>query len=527
MGEIQPWDEALYCVRANACLQFSVWLDQTQYAVGGLYSSTHPPLGIWGITIGKFIFGDTTFAPRLFIAFTSVISLLYLYKLAKYLTNERTALISTVIFGNAQIWLWYGHHAQLDIPMHAALVVTLYYTVQTLRGNNKSVLLAGIFFGIALLTKTFQPLYILPFLCSLAYIFRGEQGFKKVVKIVLIAICIASPWYVFMALRHPAFFGDWTGLFSSLASGTYRGMVGSWWYYLNQVVVNYPLIVLLQIGVFLLIHHLRDGKKLGKNDQLFMASIIFLVGMIALVSFVRTNMPHFILFLSIPTTLCTIFCVNAVLQNKLKSGVIGIILLTIIAVLWSGSEQLRMFVKGSRTFPFVYDLNGLMIVGVGFALSLLYTVKKYVGTSRVIIALATLIVLGNMYRWTTKQENIFSDGAEIVANILKTSSASNILLIHSYVPHEELLPQFAYYSGGLNLQWDRRKTVKSITFNTCSVDNIRDFASLYDAVGVYKGWNKYFTPDTSIIQLLNNVDSTLLSSGYRKTITRQYLLYLR
>lgn len=527
MGEIQPWDEALYCVRADVCLKFGAWLDQTQYAVGGLYSSTHPPLGVWGIALGKFIFGDTTFAVRLFIAFASVISLIYLYKLAKQLTNERAALLSTIVFGNAQIWLWYGHHAQLDVPMHAALLVTLYYTFRSLNGNSRNAVLAGIFFGVALLTKAFQPLYILPFLCSLAYIYRKENGFKTVSKIVLLAFCIASPWYMMMAVRHSAFFGDWTGLFSSLASGTYRGVPGSWWYYINQVIVSYPFILLLPTGVLPLIHVLGDSKKLGKNDQIFIASMIFLAGILVLVSLIRTNMPHFILFLSIPGTLCTIFCIHTILQRKVKAVSTGFLLLTTIAILWGGSEQLRMFVKGNMTFPFVYDPNRLVIIGLSFAVALFYIVKKYVGASRIIVALATAIVLGNIYRWAMKEEYIFTDGAQTVANTLQISNASNILLMHSDVPHEELLPQFAYYSGGLNLLWDSNKRVQSVTFNKYLADTIGQSLLSYDGLILYKGWSKYFKPDTSTSHLLNDIDSTLLSNRYRKITTRQYLLYLR
>jgi 4-amino-4-deoxy-L-arabinose transferase-like glycosyltransferase len=514
-------------VRADACLKFDAWLDQTQYAVGGLYSSTHPPLGIWGIAIGKFIFGDTTFAPRLFIAITSVVALLYLYKLAKQLSSERTALLTTILFGNAQIWLWYGHHAQLDVPMHAALVVTLYYTMLSLKDNGGSVLPAGIFFGIALLTKAFQPLYIIPFLLFLGYIFREVNGLKKLGRILLIAFCMASPWYIMMAVRHPAFIGDWTGLFSSLASGTYREATGSWWYYLNQIIINYPFILLLPVGVLSLISIRRDDKKLGSNRQVFIASIVFALCIIVLVSFIRTNMPHFILFLSIPITLCAIFFIDAMFQSKIKVVATSSMILTAIAILWGGSEQLRMFVKGNMIFPFVYDPYGLVVIGSAFILFLSYIVKKYVGVSRIIIAYLTIIVLGNIYRWTTKEEITFTDGAELVGNALQMSNTSNILLLHSDVPHEELLPQFAYYSGGLNLHWDVSKKVENISYNKYSLDTIERPLLSHDAVVLYKGWNKYFTPDSVTIHVLNDVDSKLISNGYQMTTTRQYLLYSR
>src|SRR5579871_6889328 len=79
IGEIQPWDESLYAIRADACLKFGAWLDQTQFAVGGLYSAWHPPFGIWLIALSKVLLGNSTFAVRLPLACAASGSLLLLW----------------------------------------------------------------------------------------------------------------------------------------------------------------------------------------------------------------------------------------------------------------------------------------------------------------------------------------------------------------------------------------------------------------------------------------------------------------
>src|ERR1019366_3313700 len=96
LGEIQPWDESLYAIRADACLKFGAWLDQTQYAVGHLYSATHPPLGVWLIATSKFCFGDSTFAIRLPIAMAASASIFLLWLIVRMFVSKESALVSAV-----------------------------------------------------------------------------------------------------------------------------------------------------------------------------------------------------------------------------------------------------------------------------------------------------------------------------------------------------------------------------------------------------------------------------------------------
>src|ERR1017187_2103213 len=107
IGEIQPWDESLYVIRAEACLKFGAWLDQTKYAVGGLYSAWHPPLGVWLIAFSKYLLGNSTLSARLPIAIAASASIFILWLLVKRLASREAALVAAISLATADLFLTY------------------------------------------------------------------------------------------------------------------------------------------------------------------------------------------------------------------------------------------------------------------------------------------------------------------------------------------------------------------------------------------------------------------------------------
>lgn len=529
IGEIQPWDEALYCVRANACLQYDSWLDQTSYSVGGLYSSTHPPLGVWGIALGKYLFGDATYAPRMFVAVCSILSLVYVYKIAKHLTTKRTALLSTILYGNVQIWLWYTHHAQLDVPMHTALLVSLYYVLKSRTLDFKSIIIAGVFLGIALLMKAFQGLYIVPMYCVLFLVFDRGNWLKKIFSVIGISIIISSPWYIMMDLQHSEYVSDWVGLLSSLVSGTYRSSPGHWWYYINQIIVNYPFLLLSPYIICAILKSNSYKTKYSPKDLMLFITTMYLFTLVVFVSLIKTNMPHFILFFSIPAIVCSVLCIENIIKNKISRPVIIFIILVFIGILWGGSEQLRLYVKGGMFLGFSYDIIKLVLFGVALFILIVYSFNKEKSLTPLVLLQVGIsaIVFGNVYRWSMKDDAIFRDGAETISKSLENSSATNILLVHSDAAHEYLLPQFAYYSNGMNLGWNNKRRTTSVTYDELYQISNKSPLLTHDAVLVYKGWDRYHIPVRAASEAMRIIDSILITHNYSKVTTRQYLLYLR
>lgn len=525
IGEIQSWDEALYCVRADACLRFGAWLDQTQYAVGGLYSSTHPPLAIWGIALGKFIFGDATFAPRLFIALSSVLSLIYIYKLAKHLTSERTALLSTTLFGNAQLWLWYGHHAQLDVPMHTTILICSYYTIRSYDRELRSLVLPGLFFGFALLIKAFQPLYLLPFLLLVAYSYSKQKVLIKTLYTVAIGIAIAFPWYLMMILQYETYLGDWSSLFSSLGLGTYHETPGKWWYYTNQLIISYPFVFLILFLTVKITISIKNNVTIARDQKIFICSLAWLVFMLLLISGMKTNMPHFVLFLSLPTIFCSIYAIEQLSKEPNKGLTKVSLAFTSIAILWGMSEQLRMFIKGELHLTFEYNLVLLVVLSIIVLIMSVYVFKLGKGNTKIIIILLAALVFGNVYRWSIKSKRVFISGAKEAVSAL--SSLETILIIHSDAPHENLMPQFAYYSNGMNLGWHKDKQAKTMTLNTGLTDSLSSRSKNVDAVVIHKALDRYSQHDSTRIELLASMNLLLSKSFNSRLVTRQYDVYLR
>lgn len=155
------------------------------------------------------------------------------------------------MLATAQGFVNYSHKSQLDIPLLMFIVLAVYFTLRSRDEiGMSSVILATIFFAGALLTKAFQGLYALPFFLALSIVFSRKDYGKKIVLITIGGFLIAMPWYLMMMLRHPNFFAEYTSLLSSMKAGTYASASqNQWWYYINQVVVFFPLLSLLPIVI--------------------------------------------------------------------------------------------------------------------------------------------------------------------------------------------------------------------------------------------------------------------------------------
>lgn len=533
MGDILQWDESLYAIRSEACLKFGAWFDQTAYSAGGLYSSTHPPLGVWMIAAGKYLFGDTTYALRFSAALCAVIAIFLFYKICRLFFDEHVSLIGAIIFGNAQIFLWYGHHAQLDVPMHAFILVCIYFTLHHIvREGNKDIFYAGLAIGVALLIKAFQALYIIPFLIGLSILYSEKYFRRSAISIVGIGIATALPWYIFMAISHGTYILDWQGLFTSLASGSYAGGEHTQpWYYFNQAVINYPFsVAIIAIPIVSFIKNVFALNSLKNHEKLFAALILWFVTMLIVLTVMKTRFPHFILFFSIPSSLITVYILDSLSKDRIGRIRSWLSLfLMFIGLLWSESEDLRLSIKGFNLDPHFAHLSTLIpiVLALLLLLGIILSAKKAL-IQKIILMLVAALVVGNVYRWSQKSETVFISGVKDVVNVLEhDSGVKNILLLHNGAPHEEMLPQFAYYSGGWNLNWNSSRRSTTMTWGEGKSLFASSTIPHFDAIVVNRAWDRYYVPPQDEVVLLANLDSLLRMHYSRVLITRQYLLYRR
>jgi 4-amino-4-deoxy-L-arabinose transferase-like glycosyltransferase len=509
IGEIQSWDEALYVIRAKACLTHGAWLDQTQFAVGGLYSSTHPPLLIWIMALFVNVFGESEFVWRLPSAIFACVGIIAMYKTICLHYSNRTGLLTAILFGNAQLYIWYGHHAQLDIAMHTVILIALYYYLQGAKHNTRRLIIAGVVFGLSLLIKAFQPLYVLPFLLVHGYLNNKLAGLRTASVVIVIGVVLAFPWYLMMAFSHNEYLLEWSGLFGSLASGTYHVSSGSWWYYINQSIVNFPFVVLLVLPL------LQFDKYRFNND--FVAAFIWFVIMLVFVSLVQTNMPHFILFLLLPASLITATIIESIPKIIPVLKPIMVTLLTAVT-LWSLSSYGRNFIfpNNPYTMPKASDL---LLYGSLFVLFLLsiYAIHKRSITS-LLLGLISLIVISNIYRWYSRKESVYTHGARQTAKCISELGAKKILVLHREYPHENLQPQLGYYTSGWTLGW--------LTDKKCALLPYPDYkGEIYDAVIVSSSWYGKSHPSGKDSVQLNAVRTYLSNHAKIKLTTAQYEVF--
>jgi 4-amino-4-deoxy-L-arabinose transferase-like glycosyltransferase len=530
LGEIQSHDESRYIMRAEACLRFGAWLDQTQYAIGGLFSSTHPPLIVWMMALMRFLFGSSSFVSRLVSPIAAIFALYYFYRLTNNFFSRSTALFATAALGVAQHFLWYSHHGQFDIPMFAFIVAASYYAIRSFEEeNSKLAVIAGILFGCVLLSKAVQGLYLLPFICSLVYVYPSDRKYKNLMIVLGVFLITALPWYIFMLARHVHFYGDYAGLIASLKTNSYAegATKSAWWFYINQTVINFPLIVL---SIAVIVPLWKQWKTRDTPyKRLCIISFIWFIGMLVSLSNFYTRMLHFSLFLLLPTSLVLCFSLEEFFRNSKKTFIliVGCILL-IPALTWSMSEILRMSFKEHFLYLIPVDL-ALLIVSIAVAISIFIVLYKYFSASSVqtlILISVIFLITTDLYRWGSRRNETFVDGAEAVGNILlHTSGIHSLTAYQDGVPFQYMLPQLNYYSGCWLVGWDSTKTGVTKTWHELDslikINNV----PLSDASVLYVSWDGFYTMKPAEKELLARLNYGLAERYEKSLHTKKYQLY--
>jgi 4-amino-4-deoxy-L-arabinose transferase len=528
IGEIQSHDESRYIMRAEACLEFGAWLDQTQYALSGLFSSTHPPLVIWMMALLRYLFGASTFVSRLVSPIAAVVVLIFFYKLALKFFSRPTALFATAALCLGQNFLLYSHKGQFDIPMLAFVVIASYYAIRSFEEKStKLAIIAGIAFGCVLMSKAVQGLYLLPFICALPYVYPSPRRYKNLGIILGVFLVTALPWYLFMLIKHIHFYGDYAGLIASLKNNSYaEGATKShWWYYLNTTNITFPLLVIALVSITGFIQQWKNQTTV--YNRFSVVCFVWFFGSLIFLSNFYTRMLHFSLFLLMPAALVLCFSLEEFFRSKSRSKILVGSLLLIISLGWSLSDIIRMHFKDHAIFPLNLNVP-LLIACIAIALILSSLLYKYFASSRaeqiILVAVVFMITTG-FYRWTNRRDETFVDGAEAVGNILVQPGIHTLTAYHDGVPYQYMMPQLQYYTGYKFIGWDSTRSEVTKTWKELDSMIAIDRVPRSDASVIYNGWDGFYPATQEDKALLERINSGL-NSRYSKSLhTKKYQLY--
>lgn len=514
-AEIQPWDEALYAIRARAVVEHQAWWDQTSYALGGLYSATYPPLTVWAMALSIKLFGENPFAIRLYGVLCAFASLILFYSIAGRIFARRpvsapalpTALMAPALLAGTLLWNRYARMGMNDVPliMYSLLALWAVLKLAETAVSAKRMLWAAVYAlacAAALMTKivvSFLPLCFLLYpllqrwlpLSLLPSVAAQEpspsqkipsSGLGLLSLAALVGIALALPWHLSMASTHGSEFSSafLTPHLSSVVEGNTRSL--GLLYYINQLLVANPFIVLCFVWFAVALRRVITAKggsllqritthifSRSKNPALEMLCALWFALLLLILSIAPTKMPYYTLLVLPPALYISLlgFELLTVHYSRSRAAWLGVMLLALCCA-WSLSQRLRDDVQLlghgiMRWDALLFVGVALLMIGSTFVLraerrlSFFVALQPYIGS-----VLPLLLVLHVGHTNFRGDDYAVSGGREVTHWLAEeTGHRSFVYLYHYHNASDTLIPQLAWYTR----DWTCGKQVKKTYYH--------------------------------------------------------------
>ncbi len=472
-SEIQPWDEGLYAMRAQSILLGDDALDQTDTAIGGLYSSTNPPLAVWGMAFFMKIAGSNPLGVRFFSALCSCAAVGLFYLIAqRFLENDYAVAAAPALIATA-VWNMYSRQGMLDIPLITFCLLALFTIIKCLESQRTAhkaafAALFGIALAAALMTKIVLSLLPLFFLGIL--FFQKEKIFER--NMLLIAsiggIALAAPWYISMAAKHGWEFVSalfLPHLYSAVENNTRQlGIL----YYFNQLLISNPLFLMSLLLSFLLFFKKIRVKIYANESDTFLLNLfsIWFIAGFTLFTIAPTKMPHYPVYLVPPAILLALkgFERGDVLFKSYKQQ-LALIVALVATLLFGFSFGLRQSIKEMLAFRSVdFELIGLILVFI-FAFFVLLNIRHdsiiraiRITFRNIWIAILIVISVKTIVSNLSPPKSASTGAVHTAALLEKSGYNSFVYLYHEYNPGDSINPQLAWYTRGWTANWRAYKS---------------------------------------------------------------------
>ncbi len=174
----------------------------------------HPPMIAFMIYLSNFI-SQNEWGVRLVNVFSMSISALYIFKLTKLISDEKTALNSVLIFLSVALTNAGFIITTPDSPLSLFWSISLYYTYRAIFiGEKKDFALTGLFLGLMMLSKYTAVLYIAGVVLFIILKRRDLFLHPYMYVTIFISLIVASPM-IFWNYQH-----DWISFMFQLHHGS-------------------------------------------------------------------------------------------------------------------------------------------------------------------------------------------------------------------------------------------------------------------------------------------------------------------
>jgi hypothetical protein len=227
----------------------------------------YPPLTHFIISAFFAIFGKEFFIARIVLVVFCMFFIALVYYFSKFLSNKKTAFLSTLFFMSAPLIVYLSRGVFLDLPVAFFFTLALFfYLIAFKRKDNKFYIFASIANFLGFLTKWYIVL-LWPAL-FLFVIFEKKKVMKKLILSFLLSFILISP-YLFLTFKLGIFWLPFTSEKGSIlayvqTSPQFTTVEGLLFYPLtvNQWYFVFPISILLLVALIVFFKNKENYWKL-------------------------------------------------------------------------------------------------------------------------------------------------------------------------------------------------------------------------------------------------------------------------
>ncbi|WP_372881368.1 lipid IV(A) 4-amino-4-deoxy-L-arabinosyltransferase [Psychromonas sp.] len=326
-------DEIRYAEIAREMVSSGNWTVPT---FNGLRYFEKPVMGHWMNAVSQLLFGENNFSVRAASVFSSAGSALCLWLLVERFITRQMAWISTSIFISLFMVAAIGTYSVLDsmfsLWLTAAFSAFFFaFTADNSAGRYKNYGLAGLFCGLAFLTKGFLAL-LLPVIVVFPFLLWQKQ-FTSILRwgwwVIAIALLVCLPWGVAIHLAEPDFwfYFFWVEHIQRFAATNAQHSEPFWYYFAYLPLAILPWLFVAPTAI----RHL--GKHL--NLPLIRYALLWAVIPILFFSLARGKIVTYILPSMVPLAILLAVGLSSAYQKQTRGfkwgSVVNAIVMALIA----------------------------------------------------------------------------------------------------------------------------------------------------------------------------------------------------
>ena len=513
--EIQPSPEGDIALRAEAIVNSQQWMDVSSHAIGGLSTSSTPPLPSWLVAAGISMFGPTAIAVRLgaLLAVGGILILTFL--VAKRAVPYTQALLATAVVGLSMPMITVGRQMTPEL-VATALVMLAWWSVLRLHGakstTDRIVPMVTYALGLGGALLTHLPLSAVALVMIVPVILRRETLVWSAGGVVL-GLSLGLPWYGVMISHHGSDFFLALSAIASSSGSMPGGFSSGPLDVVVLLVLSSPVLAAAILWVLLGIRH-RDILP-ERSDVVMMVAGLWFVVMMIVVALSR----HHSMMSILPVIPAASIVSLAMLQTAMRrNDTPGLLLITLSGIALASIAALLVNLRIVRSGAMVLGVVGLagMFLPLLVATSAARRQRLAVRLTKPLINAAVGITgLAAVATILIGTPSTISGGRTVGLRMLEDTSVARsfVYLYHRNVPTDNMNAQLAWYTRGWMSGRNPRYSYQPLAMPTDVID-----PSVVRA-GIGAPWIVYYHPGISkdisseIFELLDGDYSVAEESG--------------